>query len=493
MADARRSPMPEQGAGFPMTGPGSEPRHKWLLLATVSVGSLLVSLDASILVVCLPRLAVLFGTDASVIAWVNLAYLIVSQSLMLTLAKIGDLRGRKVVYVVGLAFYTAGLAICALSQSVTQLILGRAIQGVGGATTLSLSMAITLAAFPSHERGKALGVLTSVGSLGLVAGPVLGGLILDGLGWRGIFFVRIPVAVAGLLLAWVLVEEQQPEGVTLPLDTAGALSLFGCLSTFLLYLNQGGRLGFCHLYVPALGAASLVFLFLFLYAERRAAEPLIDLRLFARRSFSLALISASLQPGCTGLAIFLLPFYMTGGLGYSDAGVGVFMSALAIPHLFLSPASGKLSDRVGSRILATCGMIIAFGALFFLRSLGYHPTTVSVGVGVGLLGAALGVFLPPNNSCVMGSVPRDMLGAAAAVLTTARQIGSSSGVAVASALFAARQAQHLGSFLERGLGAAAARRTATVLSFQDALAVGLVVGGVGILTSMSGGMKKGVS
>ena len=181
----------------------------WLVLLTVSVGTFIVTLDVSVLTVCLPALATAFKADPAAIAWVNVVYLITSQSLMFSIARLGDVRGRKRIYILGLAVYTAGLLLSSLSQNLIHLTLSRAIQGVGAAGVISLSTAIAVAVFPKEQQGKALGTLASAGALGLVAGPVLGGTMLDLFGWRSIFLSRVPVGMFGMLMAWFIVREQQ--------------------------------------------------------------------------------------------------------------------------------------------------------------------------------------------------------------------------------------------------------------------------------------------
>jgi predicted MFS family arabinose efflux permease len=262
----------------------------------------------------------------------------------------------------------------------------------------------------------------------------------------------------------------------------GSVSLFGFLSAFLLFLNLGGRLGLASPYVPLLGFLAAAFLAAFIAVEARTARPLLDLGLFRNRLFAFSTLSAGLQPACTATAIFLAPYYLTEGLGYSGAAVGVFMAVLALPHVLFAPLSGKLSDRLGPRLPATFAMGLACVALWSLSRLGNHPHGVAVGVALLLVGASIGIFLPPNNSAIMGSVPKDTLGSASALLSTARQIGSSSGIAIAGALFSTRQVHHLGRLAAEG-AVASAERVAAVASFSDTLLVGVGIGVLGLLTS----------
>jgi len=463
--------------------------YKWWVLLTVSLGSLTVALDNSILATCLPRLASVFRTDSSVIAWVNLAYYIMSQSLMLTLAKIGDAKGRQKAFMAGLAFYTLGLTGCALSQSVVQLIAFRAVQGVGAGTGYSLAMAIAVAVFPPEERGKALGILTGVNSVGLVAGPVLGGLILDALGWRAVFYTRIPMALSAFIMTWVIVKEQRSEE-NFDLDIKGSATLFGFLALLLLFLNFGGKRGFATAPVIALGGLAALFLALFLVSEKRASQPIVELGFFKIRLFSGATLSACIQTLSTSFVIFLVPFYLMEAFGSSGSIVGMFMALVAFPLLAISPITGRLSDRIGSTFLAALGMCVLCGSLFLLSHPGPHPTYLSVAIGVGMCGLSMAIFQPPNNSAAMSAVPRSALGTASAIVMVARQVGASGGIALGGALFSTYQAGALIRLVNAGIDPSTANRMAALAGFKGAMTVSLVIASVGVLSSLVRGRHQ---
>lgn len=475
-----------EGAESEMTGTDFHARssYKWWVLATVSLGSLSVALDNSILTAAMPQLANVFHTDSSVISWVNLVYYITSQSLMLILARIGDAKGRKRVFMTGLAFYTLGLLGCAFARSVGQLIAARAIQGVGAATGYSLSMAIAVAVFPSEKRGRALGILQGSNSFGLVAGPVIGGLILDLLGWRAIFYARAPLALAGFAMAWLIIREQKGTEGRFQLDIAGALGLFGFLSTLLLFLSFGGKLGFSTPSILFLGVLALSFFAWFLVIELRAPQPIIRLGLFKGRLFSAATTTGLLNGAAASTMLFLVPFYLVQGLGFSGSAVGLCMALVAAPLLFITPVSGWLSERMGSVFLCTTGMVMTCAGPIILSRFSGHPSFLSIAVGIGLVGTGTAIFLPPNNSAVIGSVPKDMLGLAAGVAIATRQVGVSSGIAVAGALFGSYQTHHLARLTNSGFGLATAKRMASIAGFGDAILIGAIFGAVGIFTSL---------
>lgn len=456
---------------------------RWVLFA-VSLGSLSVALDNSILIAALPQLAAVFHTDSSVISWVNLVYYITSQSLMLTLARIGDAKGRKKVYMTGLGFYTVGLIGCAVAQNVPMLIAARAFQGVGAATGYSLSMAIAVAVFPAEERGRALGILAGSNSVGLVVGPVIGGLLLDLLGWRGVFYARAPLALAALLMTLLIVKEQRREKEYFRLDLAGAISLFCFLGSLFLFLSFGGKWGFRMPVVLLMGASSLCSFIWFIVAEGRAVQPILRLGLFKRRVFAAASVTGLFNGFGAATMTFLVPFYLVQGLGFSSSAVGLTMALVAAPLLILSPVSGRLSDKIGSTVLCTLGMALGTVGLFLLSRPIAHPSYGAIATGVALMGIGTAIFLAPNNSTVVGSVPRDMLALASGVAVATRQVGVSSGIAIAGALFGSYQSHYVAQFVGRGIEMTAARKIASIAGFGDAILIGAAVSCAGIATSV---------
>jgi EmrB/QacA subfamily drug resistance transporter len=464
--------------------------YKWWVLVTVSTAMLMVGLDLGVLSSCLPQLAAVFHTDTSVIGWLNITYFVVSLSLALTLAKVGDALGRKKVFLTGLVLYSLGLVVGSVAQTVGQLFTARAIQGAGGAMTVALSTAITIAAFPGEERGRAVGILSGVASIGLVAGPMVGGFMLDLLGWRSIFYTRIPVVLASFVLAIVIIKEQgKQEAKAFKLDVWGSVSLFSWLSSFLLFLSLGNKLGFASISGLGLIGLAVVCFVLFIIAEQRAVEPIVHLGLFRKKLFSAAIASSMLTTVGTSTTAFLLPFYLMGGLGFSGSMAGAYMALLALPAVAFSPLSGWASDKMGSRVLSTAGVVIGCIGVLWLSRLGASPTAVALCIGIGLVGTGMGIFHPPNSSSLIGSVSRDMLGVASAIAMMARNVGTSVALAFSGALFSLYESHHVLRLGEMGLNVAVLRKTASVNSFHDTLIVALPVAVLGIFTSLVRGSK----
>jgi len=464
--------------------------YKWLVLLTVAIGSFMGTLDASIVNISFPRLTQVFETEPSVVMWVSVAYLLVSVGLMLTLGRIGDTYGRKRVYILGFTVFTLGLVLCSLSQSIVQLILARVVQAIGSAMTVAISTAIVTAAFPNEERGKALGILGGVVSSGLLSGPVLGGLILDALDWRAIFYIRVPVGIIGIIMALILLKEQKDAETGLKFDLGGAATLFGGLSCLLLFFNFGGRLGFTSPLAIILVASAVALLALFIIFERRVSHPIVDLSLFRNRVFAAANISLIFMFVAISANTFLMPFFLIDGLGHSASRTGLIFATISFTALIVGPVSGWLSDKVGSRILCTVGITLICLALFLLSRLSTESSEVDVIIRLVIQGIGSGMFSSPNNSSIMGSVPREKLSTGSAMIGTVRQIGMSCGIAIAGTIFTSRQAFHAARFSLENLSQATVQKLSLVGGFQDTLLFAAIACSIGIFTSLARGKQQ---
>jgi EmrB/QacA subfamily drug resistance transporter len=460
----------------------SENSYKWLALLTVSIGTFMATLDSSIVNISLPRLSEVFDTEPSVVLWVTVAYLLVSVGLILTVGKIGDLFGRKRVYIIGLTVFTIGLALCWISQSIIQLIMSRVLQAVGASMTAALSNAIVTDVFPDNERGKALGILGAVVSAGLLSGPVLGGLLLDALDWPSIFYIRVPVGIVGVVMAVLLLKEQKGASLALRFDWAGAGTLFGGLSCLLLFFNLGGNLGFTSAPALALCASTLVLLISFVLVERKALQPILNLGLFGNRVFASGIVSMGIMFLAISANTFLAPFYLIEGIGRSAAQAGLLFAVTSSTTLIIGPVSGWLSDKIGSRVLCTSGMVLISLALFLLSRLGTESTTAEILLRFVILGFGLGLFSSPNNSSVMGSVPRENLSTGSAMIATIRQVGMSCGIAIAGAIFTSRQLVH-SARLAGEFDPEMVETLSLINAFQDSLLIAAIVCSIAIFAS----------
>ncbi len=459
--------------------------YKWLALLIVSIGNFMETIDFSIVNISFPILTKVFDTELSITLWVTVAYLLVSTGLMLIIGRLGDIFSRKKVYILGFACFTTGLILCSLSQSIVHLIVSRVVQGIGGAMIMTTGFAIVTAAFPERERGKALGIAGAMISAGLLTGPVLGGFLLDTLGWRSIFYTRVPVGIIGLVLSWILLREPGKSTAGAKFDIWGAATLFGGLCCLLLFINLGGRASFISLpaLIPAGGAVLL--LTLFGVQERRAEQPLVDLNLFRNRPFANGNIGLGMLVLALSAQILLMPFFLIDGIGYSATKTGLLLAAVSITSIVLGPLSGWLSDKVGTRLLCTVGLALTCLALFLLSGLDLASTEADIVLRLVIYGVGLGIFFSPNSSSIMGSVAKARLGTASAMMNTIRQIGMSGGMAIAGAIYSSRQSSYATQFAPENLSPEILQKLSLIGSYQDTILVAAIICGIGLLATLA--------
>jgi EmrB/QacA subfamily drug resistance transporter len=408
--------------------------RKWWVLLSVGVGTFMSALDGSVVNTVLPVVNRSFGSQVASIEWVVTAYLLVVSGLLLTFGRLGDLRGHKVIYAFGFVVFVLGSALCGNAPTVSALIGFRAFQALGAAMLFASSPAILTKNFPPTQRGQALGLQATMTYLGLTTGPSLGGWLTSQFGWRAVFYINVPVGLLALLLCLHFIPRDVAQKNAERFDMLGALTFIGGLVALLLGLNQGHAWGWASPTLLALLVVALLLLSTFLITERRVPYPMLDLSLFQRRLFSAAAASAVLNYICLYSITFLMPFYLIQGRGLNTAQAGVLLTAQPLIMAVAAPLSGTLSDRIGSQLPGTLGMLILAIGLFFLSGLGPGTSWGSVALALAIAGLGTGIFVSPNNSALMGAAPRHRQGIAAGTLATARNVGMVLGVGLAGAI-----------------------------------------------------------
>jgi EmrB/QacA subfamily drug resistance transporter len=425
--------------------------YRWWVLATVSIVNFSAALDTSIIIVSFPRLADVFNTNAATVVWLVVAFSIAELGLLLTLARVGDTIGRKRVFVVGLSTYTLGLILCSISPNIIMLIVSRIIQGAGAAVIITLGSAIVVAVFPREQQGRAIGIFAMLTSIGLIAGPALGGVIVDHLDWQGIFYTRIPVVVLTLIMAIVIIKEQKEPGARLQLDIGGAITLLAGATCLLLYLNLGGDWGYGSINSLLLAVGAVVLFGIFFRLERKAAQPVLDTGLFTNRSFSMATLTNFIQMTAASIVPVLIPFVLINGLLYSQSTSGLVMALIAIPSVILSPLSGWISDRIGNRIPMVFATVCFSFALFLFSRMSIDSTMLHICLVGVIFGVGMGIFMAPNQSAVISAAPRRNLATALGIANAMRLLGASIGTALGGTLYAYRQMAHQAVLTEEGV------------------------------------------
>lgn len=405
-----------------------------------SLGAFLMPVDNSMLFMAVPPLALALKADPGLVTWVPTASLVGMTAFFIPLGRLSDYWGRKRLYCLGLLGAAVAAVVGGLSSNAYQLVGVRLLQGISAAIIAANSWSMISEVFPSQERGKALGINTAAGFLGLAAGPVLGGWLITQFDtWRVIFFVLAPFYLMLALFTYVWLSWPAPKGQQRPGDLRGAISLAAGLMALMLALSFGRLSGWASPLTLAFFVASAAVLGLFAYLELKVAkEPMLDLRTFGRNSqFTLGNMATLFHymSAHQGLTI-LIAFYVQWALKRSAAVAGVIMLAKFFTMALFSPLSGWLSDKIGPRWLCALGMAFVTGSLLLLANMGAEVSLASVFLRLSLLGVGVGLFASPNISSVMGSLSQDKLGVASGTLGTFRSLGGTLGLALVGNILA---------------------------------------------------------
>jgi DHA2 family methylenomycin A resistance protein-like MFS transporter len=405
-----------------------------LTLAAMSLGYGVVQLDVTIVNTALGSIGSSLGGGVSELQWVVSSYTIAFAAFILTAGALGDRIGAKRVFMAGFAIFTAASVACALAPMATVLIMARGIQGLGAALLVPNSLALLSHAYPDDkQRGRAVGIWAAGASLALTAGPLVGGGLIALVGWRAIFLVNLPIGLAGLWQTSVYAREtsRSPQReIDLPGQIA-AIAALGCLAGAII---EGGALGWSHPFVIAGFAASAVMAILFVWQERRASQPMLPLSLFQHRMFALtSLVGLLVNVAFYGL-IFVFSLYFQRINAMSPFATGLAFVPMMGAVLPVNLLAARVAERIGAPVTIAAGAALAaFGCLALL---GIEPGTSYWATSAQLIviGAGLGLLVPPLTSTLLGSVEKSRSGVAAGVLNATRQTGSVVGVALFGSL-----------------------------------------------------------
>ena len=451
---------------------------QWVVLALVASSVLLSTIDVSIVNIALPTLADEFDTTTDSVIWVVLVFLLLGTGLTLPIGRLGDLYGRKRLYVGGNLIVALGLLAAGLAPSLAALVAARGLQAVGNAMVVANGNAIVTAAFPASQRGQALGIIGGTVGIGLATGPVLGGVLVELLDWRAIFLVRLPLSLAVTALLWRVLQETPAEGRDRGLDVLGSLALFGSLASLVLAVNRGNAWGWSDPAIVGLFVLGVVLAPVFVAIERRAESPVVALDLLRIRAFSSSVGTAILFFWGFGATLVLMPFYLVGARGFSTLEAGLILAAQPLMLFVFAPLSGRLTDRIGPRLLVPLGLASASLGIALLALVEPDTAIPDVAARLSLVGLGMALFQSPNNTTIMGAVPTERLGTASAAIVTARRIGQAGGIAVSGAVFTAAAGASVGDLSQ---GDAAARAIAIVDGLEAALLVSAAVVATGII------------
>tara|TARA_B100001013_G_scaffold25953_1_gene14331 strand:+ start:2376 stop:3842 length:1467 start_codon:yes stop_codon:yes gene_type:complete len=416
--------------------------YKYWALGAVAIGMFSSAVDHGSVNVALPSIASHFRSDFPTVQWVAIGYALTISALLLPMGRLSDIVGRKKVYIGGSLIFVLGAIVAGFSANLTALFAARVIEGAGAAMTQGTGMAIVVAAFPAHERGKAIGLIITTVGTGSIAGPAIGGFLVDALGWRSVLFANAPVVLLGVVASMaILVDTEEPQaGHDAPgmrFDWLGAALSTGALITLLLALTNGHRSDWTSPIILAAFSSSVVLAAIFVWWELRVTGPLLDLRLFQRSVFSLGVTAHFLTFLGSSASIFLTPFYAQQILGFTPRETGLILVPNAVCMAVLGPISGHFSDRFGWRRFTVGGLVLSASGLFLLSSLTVDSSLFHVMPALMLQSAGMGMFYSPNSSSILSSVEREKYGVLLGFLNLVRNAANVTSIAMATAVVTA--------------------------------------------------------
>jgi EmrB/QacA subfamily drug resistance transporter len=342
--------------------------------------------------------------------------------------------GRKWIYLSGFVLFMFASLLCGAAQTSGQLIAFRALQGIGGAMIMANGRALVTVNVPVSERGKALGLTSMAFHVGYIAGPTLGGFIIDRLGWRWIFFVTIPIGLAAAYFGWKVLKERAQSESRIRVDFAGAGLLLLANTSFIYALNQLPHLGWRHPTVLFFLVVAFAGLAGFIRAEQRAETPILTLSLFRNRLFTSANLSLFFITATQSAVSVLLPFYLQNLIGFTATQMGWIIIGSSAVIIAVAPVAGWLSDRLGSRLLCSAGAAVIALGQYLIGELTLQSSIFQMVLPQLLIGLGWALFNSPNQSAILSTVPRDKVGAASGMTVTTARIGGAIGIALSGAL-----------------------------------------------------------
>lgn len=408
---------------------------RWAL-AALALSMLLSSLGTSIANVALPTLALAFHASFQQVQWIVLAYLLAITSLIVSVGRLGDLVGRRRLLLGGIALFTLASALCGLAPTLGLLIGARALQGLGAAAMMALTMAFVAETVPQARTGSAMGLLGTMSAVGTALGPTLGGVLIAALGWPAVFFVNVPLGLVALLLAYrFLPADRRGQGAARPrFDHLGTVLLALSLAAYALAVTTGrgsfGRLNLALLLLAMVGVG------LFVRVEGRAAAPLVRPALFRNPLLSAGFGMSALVTTVVMATLVVGPFYLSGALALDAARIGLVMSSGPLVAALVGVPAGRLVDRFGAQRMSVLGLL---GMLAGCAALPLTPAGAGVAGYVAplvVLTAGYALFQAANNTAVMTTVPADQRGVISGLLSLSRNLGLVTGAAVMGAVFA---------------------------------------------------------
>jgi EmrB/QacA subfamily drug resistance transporter len=450
----------------------TDDNRKWWTLGAMCFALFMVMLDNTVVNVALPSIQRDLHAQISELEWVINGYTLTFAVLIATGGRLGDIFGRRLMFLMGVIIFALTSATAGLAQDTTMLIASRAVQGIGAALMMPATLSIITHAFPASERGKAIGTWAGVSALALSIGPVVGGFLTEYVSWRAIFFINLPVAVGAVAATLFAVRESRDDSVDRTVDYPGVVALTAGLTSIVLALIEGNKWGWASAGTIGLLAAGFAALAIFAAIELRVKTPMIDFSLFRTRQFIGSNIVAFIITFAMMGTFFFMALYLQDILGYGALEAGVRFLPTTMVIAVIAPIAGRLSDRFGPVWPMSTGLAVLATSMFLFAQIDVGTTYSGLLLPFILMGSGIALVMSPMSTAAMNAVSVLKAGVASGVLQTSRMVGASVGVAATGAIF---QSKLGSSFNPAGLaqGSEAARAT-----FIDALASAMLLAGI---------------
>ncbi len=443
--------------------------HRRLTVLLTAGAYLLVTLDALVVVTALPSIHADLGGGAGNLPWIINAYALTFASGIITASALGDRLGRRRTYAVGLVLFSLASAACALAPTLGLLIGFRAVQGLGAAIVMPLGLTLLTSSFPADRRGAVVGIWGGVAGLGVASGPLVGGVVTEGLDWHWVFWVNVPLGLSASFLVLRLLPETY--GPRTRLDPLGMLTASGAMASLVWGVLRAPEAGWGSAEVIVALAAGVVLLAAFLGWESRTPAPMVPLSLFRSRVFAAASLTQFLMAASIFATAYVTSQYFQISRGDSPLGTGLRFLPWTMTPLLVAPVAGKLVDRLGARALAAPGLVLqAAGFVWLLREAHTHASYAGFVVPFVVAGVGISMALPAPSAAGLNAAPPELLGRAAGVVNTLQQIGQAAGVAVVTVVFDAH-----GSL---------ATPSATLSGYEPALVTAAAISVLGALAAL---------
>jgi EmrB/QacA subfamily drug resistance transporter len=418
----------------PVSVPQSNGKRKWGVLAVISFSLFMILLDVTIVNIALPHIMTAFKVSLASIEWVFNVYVLVFAALLLTLGKLGDLFGRRLLFVIGLGIFTLASLGCSLAPSFNVLLVFRGIQAIGGAAMMPATLSILNVEFSKSQRGLALGIWGAVAGAANALGPIIGGSLVDAASWRYIFVINIPIGIFALIAALLIVKESTDPRTNRHIDISGVLIVSLALFCLIFALVEGQKYGWTSPTILILFAVALISFITFIFVELKIVNPLAQLSLFRDRTFSAGNFVGMVQSfGLIGV-IFLLVLFLQIVLGFNALKAGLTLLPLPLAIIVVAPFAGRFTDKIGGRWILFAGTLITALGIYLMSDLSGVTDWTNLVLPLVVCGVGMGLVMAPTTTVVMASTPVQQSGMGAGILSTTRQIGSVLGLSVLGAV-----------------------------------------------------------